>query len=102
MTRNAFDNPNCSNVLSIFNQPRSQPRISCYLRSHDQNCRDNPKIIFDKLSHLLILYQTVIDKMIFFKISTFCDVSNLPKPSWIKGQIVWHCNIIFITLFRIK
>ena len=40
--------------------------------------------------------------MIFFKISTFYDVSNLPKPSWIKGQIACHCNIIFITLFRIK
>ena len=50
---------------------------------------------------MLILYQTVIDKMIFFKMSTFYDVSNLPKPSWIKGQIACHCNIIFITLFRI-
>ena len=42
--------------------------------------------------------------MIFFKISTFYDVSksNLPKPSWIKGQIACNCNIIFITLFRIK
>ena len=40
--------------------------------------------------------------MKFFKISTFYDVSNLPKPSWIKGQIACHCNIIFITLFRIK
>ena len=40
--------------------------------------------------------------MIFFKISTFYDVSNLQKPSWIKGQIACHCNIILYTLFRIK
>ena len=40
--------------------------------------------------------------MIFFKISTFYDVSTLPKPSWIKVQIACHCNIIVITLFRIK
>ena len=56
----------------------------------------------DKLSNLVILYQIVIDKVIFFKILTFYDVSNLPKPSWIKGQIACHCNVIFITLFRIK
>ena len=42
------------------------------------------------------------DKMIFFKILTFYDVSNLQKPSWIKGQIACHCNIILYTLFRIK
>ena len=40
--------------------------------------------------------------MIFFKIFTFYDVSNLQKPSWIKGQIACHCNIILYTLFRIK
>ena len=40
--------------------------------------------------------------MTFFKILTFSDVSNLQKPSWIKGQTACHCNIILYTLFRIK
>ena len=40
--------------------------------------------------------------MILLKISTFYDVDNHKKPSWIKGQIACHCNIIFICSFQNK
>ena len=40
--------------------------------------------------------------MILLKISTFYDVGNHPKPSWIKGQIACHCNIIFLCSFQNK
>ena len=39
---------------------------------------------------------------IIIKSSTLYDVSNLPKPSWIKGNIACHCSIIFICSFQKK
>ena len=65
-----------------------------------QNYEDTSTLICDNISYLFFntkLQNCInVDKMIFFKISTFYDVSNLPNTSGMKGQIASHCTYFYM------